>query len=269
VVVAPTEAATRARTGTQAIGRVAGILRVVAGQPRGLRLVDIVRQTGLETPTAHRMVKAMIAEALLRQHHDTRRYGLGPLVYELGLATVPQHNLQGTCEQSVARLAHSSGDVAMLGVRSGLDSVCIDRQEGTHPVRAMTVQVGTRRPLGVGAGSLAILSGLEDELVDQIIAANSARLAQFNGLTESTLRDLVGATKEAGYALTHGEIFPDVGGVGVAIRDVDGAVIAGFGISTTINRLPAERVQQLVRLLRAEVAVVEAALARTETTGGR
>ena len=42
---------------------------------------------------------------------------------------------------------------------SGADAVCIDRRLGSYPVKTLTVEVGTKRPLGIGAGSLAILRG--------------------------------------------------------------------------------------------------------------
>ena len=50
----------------------------------------------------------------------------------------------------------------------------------------------------------------------------------------------------------------------MAILDPRGVAIAGFGISTTTNRLSAKRVQHLVKLLRSEVAFVEAALRDAE-----
>ena len=248
------------------MSRVAALLRIVAGNQRdGLRLVDIVEQSGLETPTAHRVLKALVDEGLLKRDELSRRYYLGPLVFELGLAAEPADNLQAVCEQSVIRLAQLSGDVAMLAVRNGYDTVCLDRREGDHPVRALTVQVGTRRPLGVGAASLAILAALPKERIAHIIEVNALRFWQFNGLTGEMLWKLVDATRQAGYAHTRGELFPDIGGVGLAVRNSQGEAIAAFGISTTITRLSAERVAHLLKLLRSEVAFVEAALRSSQT----
>jgi len=45
-----------------------------------------------------------------------------------------------------------------LIVRSGDDAVCADRAIGSYPVKTSVVDVGTRRPLGLGGGSLAMLT---------------------------------------------------------------------------------------------------------------
>ena len=49
---------------------------------------------------------------------------------------------------------------AVLSLPSGIESLCIDVEEGTYPIRANYLRVGSRRPLGVGAGSLALLAWL-------------------------------------------------------------------------------------------------------------
>jgi DNA-binding IclR family transcriptional regulator len=66
------------------------------------------------------------------------------------------------------RIAEATGDTVFLTQRSGLDSVCVDRQEGTFPIKTFTLEIGMRRPLGVGTGSLAILSGLSEEEVKHV-----------------------------------------------------------------------------------------------------
>jgi len=51
---------------------------VAAQAPNGIRLVDLALQMGLERPTAHRLLKALMQEGMLVQQAGTRRYSLGP-----------------------------------------------------------------------------------------------------------------------------------------------------------------------------------------------
>ena len=80
-----------------------------------------------------------------------------------GLTATPRFNLREICHPALARIADATGDTVFLTQRSGLDAVCLDRREGTFPIKTFTLEVGMRRPLGVGTGSLAILSALPEE----------------------------------------------------------------------------------------------------------
>ena len=75
----------------------------------------------------------------------------------------------------MARIAEATGDTVFLTQRSGLDAVCVDRQEGTFPIKTFTLEIGMRRPLGVGTGSLAILSALSEEEIQAIVNSNPPR----------------------------------------------------------------------------------------------
>ena len=50
-------------------------------------------------------------------------------------------------------------------------SICSARALGDYPIKALTLDVGIRRPLGVGAGGLAILCALPEAEADEIIDA--------------------------------------------------------------------------------------------------
>ncbi len=55
----------------------------------------------------------------------------------------------------------------------------IDRRIGTTPARAMPLNVGMPRPLGVGAtGFMAILGAMPDKEVQRFIDNNAPRLRQ-------------------------------------------------------------------------------------------
>ncbi|MFC7206322.1 helix-turn-helix domain-containing protein [Comamonas endophytica] len=69
----------------QGVARIAALLRLVAvHQGSGLRYTEIAELSGLERPTAHRVLKSMVEEELLVRDPATRRYRLGALIAELG-----------------------------------------------------------------------------------------------------------------------------------------------------------------------------------------
>lgn len=54
---------------------------------------------------------------------------------------------------------------------------------GTYPIQILAVQVGTRQPLGVGAGGLALLAALPVEEIEAIIAQLDGALSSYAAWT--------------------------------------------------------------------------------------
>src|SRR5512145_2409208 len=107
-------------SGTQSIHRAIVLLRAIASRGRaGSRLLDLAKHAKLTPPTAHRILRCLVAENIVAQDPDTHRYLLGHLVFELGLAAAPQFNLRQIVEPSLRRVAEKTGDTAFLIARSG------------------------------------------------------------------------------------------------------------------------------------------------------
>lgn len=251
-------ASKRAGTGTQTIQRASLLMRLLASRRRGgLRLADVVQYSGLEHPTAHRILKGLMAEGLVVQDSASRRYLLGPLVYELGLAAAPRFSLPDICRPSLDRIAEKTGDTVFLTARSGNDSVCIDRREGSFPIKTFTLDVGSRRPLGAGAGGLALLIPLPDQAVDEIVRANATRFAGYNNLSVLLVRKALSRSRSLGYALNDIHNTAGVTTLGLPIVNRYGDPFAAISIGAISSRMTAERQKELVAFLRAEVRLIE------------
>ena len=188
-------------TGTQSIERALTLLREIAAHNRGgSRLLDLATRTGLQRPTVHRMLKCLATESMVQQDPDSHRYFLGSMMFELGLTAAPRFNLREICHPALTRIAEATGDTVFLTQRSGLDSVCLDRREGAFPIKTFTLEIGMRRPLGVGTGSLAILSALGEEEMQRVVAANAVRLPEY-GLSAGVLLAQVKKSQKLGYAM--------------------------------------------------------------------
>jgi DNA-binding IclR family transcriptional regulator len=248
-------------SGTQSIERALTLMREIAAHNRtGSRLLDLASRTGLQRPTVHRMLKCLTMEDMVQQDPDTHRYFLGPMVFELGLTAAPRFNLREICHPAMMRIAEATGDTVFLIQRSGLDSVCLDRQEGTFPIKTFTLEIGMRRPLGVGTGSLAILSALSEEEVKHIVSSNTPRIAEY-GLTSSSLLAQVKRAQKLGYALREMPTLAGVRSVGQALHNQSGMAFAALSISAISSRMTEKRVIELATLLRNECRVVEKQLA--------
>lgn len=245
-------------SGTQSIHRTARILRELAAADKsGMRLIDLSRRTGLEGPTIHRILKRLMVEGLVAQRRGTRVYTLGPLVYELGLAAARRYDIRAICRPVLESLAQETGDSIFLNVRSGLDAVCIDRKEGWFPIKTLVYEIGTRRPLGVGAGGIALMLPLSTDEVEEIMAVNAPRISAFGHLTPSMVSEHYRRSKALGYGFDDETAVRGVSAVGVPVAIDEGAAYASISVAAITSRMSDKRKMDLVSLLCRTVAELE------------
>jgi DNA-binding IclR family transcriptional regulator len=248
-----------AASGAQSIDRAATLLLLVGrAGPSGARLSDLVAQCDLSKPTVRRMLLALVRAGLLDQDPETRRYHIGPEVYVLGTLASARFGIHPISLRALARLSQETGDTAFLSVPRDLYSICVHREEGAYPIRIHALHAGDRHPLGVGAGSLALLAALPDSEVTQVLAANAEILTEkYSRHSPSALLELVQETRAKGYALNPGTLLPGSWAIGVAIRGLDGRPVGALSIAAIESRLSEERQRELVPLLARECAWVE------------
>jgi DNA-binding IclR family transcriptional regulator len=237
--------------GAQTITRAIRALKLIAERaPDGMRLVDLAQQLQLERPTAHRLLKALLSEGMLVRDSASRQYTLGSLVFELGLASTHQFNLGAICGPVLEKLAQRTGDTSFLFVRSGNDAVCLSRVQGTYPIQTPAVPVGSRQPLGVNAGGLALLSCLSEGEAGRILDAVNVRLSIYGDLDVSELHKHYDRARATGFAWIANRAVPGVSAVGLPIRSLTGAAIAAVTVAATQARMTEKRVSEILPLLK-------------------
>ena len=226
------------------------MLRTVASRGRrGMRLVDIAAASGLPTSTCFRMLQRLEAEGLLERHPVSRHYFLGSLLHELGLLARPRFALAERCDPCLAELAERTQDTVYLSERRGREAVCSARALGGYPIKALTLDVGVRRPLGVGAGGLAILCALPPADAEAIIDANAAHYPKLSSLDHTRVRQAVQHGRAQGFAFLDSAVIPGTAAVGLAFRADDTyAAISVAAISTRLD--PLRRVEVAAELAR-------------------
>jgi len=245
--------------GTQVVKRIANLMREVAQRnEQGARLVDLCRTVQLEQPTAHRLLKALAAEGLVVQHPESKRYQLGPLVSELGLAVQTAFDVRALAHETLERIASFTKDTVYLLVQSRYESVCLDRREGSYPIKVLTLDVGGRRPLGSNASGVCLLGSLPEEEMEGILQHNASLYPQYEGLSEAKVRSYVQEFKARGYADV--SIAPGTRTVGLAIKGPNGRPIAAIAVAAVEGRMQSPRNEEIVQFVLKEVVALERSL---------
>lgn len=239
----------------KSVRKMAAIIRLVAAHdPGGIRLKTICDELGFKSAAAHHLLQTLAAEKLIAFDASTKHYHLALELILLCRSTYPM-KIVDYCSDLLHRVAKETGDTVILYVRSGFNAVCVDRAEGGYPVRALTIDVGDRRPVGYGAGPTALLAYLSDREVDEILKMNRRVYAELAfPLDEGALRAQVEESRRSGFVLNNGDLNPKVSAVAVPVRDSEGAVVAAVSVVAILERLQDERAAVVADLVKKEVS---------------
>ncbi|PVZ19706.1 MULTISPECIES: IclR family transcriptional regulator [unclassified Pseudomonas] len=241
---------------TRSLARAFQIMRVLAlGQEHGMRLIDVVRHTGLSRPTVHRLLRALADEHAVEQDPATRRYRVGAEISMLALARPSRLPLRKLAEPHLQVLSDTLGDTAFITVRHGRDSVCLDRQLGSFPIKVMSIDVGTRRPLGVGVAGVVLLCAMADSEIDELLEMDHARL-QACHLTAPEIKARVSAARAQGFVYAEQGVTHGTAALSVPVLGPSGEIVAALSVAAVASNLPPGKVAHTAAVLAGQAALI-------------
>jgi len=251
------------------IGRAALVLRALAAAPAsGSRLSEVTERVGLGKATVHRLLGALVDVGFVEYDEVERLYRLGYALFTLG-ASARRFHLVDMARPGLVRLAAATGDTVYLSVRNGDEAVCVDRCTGSFPIRTLTLDIGDRRPLGIGAGSMALLAFESDEEMARVLRVNGVARQDYHGFDDGTLTRMIADARKRGFVFNDGRIVSAMTAVGVPVCDSEGRVLAALSIAAIRERMAGERLAELAALLREEASELATALANRPAAAPR
>ena len=246
----------KALPGAQSLQRAIALLRAVARRnAAGVRLSNLARDVGLHPATARRLLSMLSAEGLTSFDPVSKLYKLGITLYHLGSAA-QQFAIREQFHGTLVKIAEETEDTVFLLIRSGNDCVCVDRIEGRYPIRALTIDVGVSRPLGIGAGSLALIASLPREDFEAVISANARRYPSYNHLTADIIREKARRARKRGYVLSEGLFWPGVTSIGVPIPDPNQNIIAAITVTAISFRMTRDRQKRVAETIKRHAGLI-------------
>ncbi|ANN76250.1 IclR family transcriptional regulator [Bordetella flabilis] len=225
--------------------------------PRVNRLTEIALHAQIDVSTALRILKELEGEGFVERDPQTKQYVLGPQVYAMHHAMVDRLDMRALARPALIRLSRQFGDTAILSVPIGWQSVCLDICFGDYPIRANYLDIGSRRPLGVGAGSLALLAGLDALETAAVMPLVHARMAQkYPRYPLQRLDQELARARALGHAMLLDVVVEKMGGLGVAVRGPTGHPIAALSIAALNERIEG-RESELAAALAAQAQEIE------------
>ncbi|MGE6496876.1 IclR family transcriptional regulator [Cupriavidus metallidurans] len=252
-------------TRSSPVQRALAVLRALS-DPEVRRMSDVARATGLDPATTSRLLDLLVQEGFATR--DARRhYGIGPEVFQLADVGQRRVDLRQLARPALERLQDAFGDTAVLTETSRGEAVCSEVITGTYPVHANYVTVGTRRPLGVGAGSLAVLAWLPPAERARRLQQTARKLTNYPQLDAASIAAEADAACARGYVLFLDWVVEGMGGIAVPILDYDGWPIGALSVAALSTRIRS-REAAMARLLRQEARRITSAWTRAVVPAG-
>jgi DNA-binding IclR family transcriptional regulator len=243
----------RSVSGAQSASRALALLKLVSNHhPQGVRLKDLIAETGQDRSTVHRLLACLVDEGFLERVAPSKSYRLGMEAMQLGLISAGMTSVVERFKPVMQRIARQSGDTVYLIVRGGDHAMCLHREQGPYPIKAFVIEPGSRRLLGLSAAGMGILASLPDAQVQAHFARHEQEYGRLR-MTADQLMRAVRETRKKGYAESHDFRRDETSGVGCGFRLARNSH-AGISIAAINSRMSPQRRQELGAQLALDVA---------------
>ncbi len=229
---------------TGSIARAARIIDVLTQAESGLGLNQIVARSEFTKTTAFRVLANLQDVGYVYQDPETRLYMLG---YKLHKISQMAHrtDIAALAKRGMQRLALETEDTVFLSIPEGSAAICVARTTGAFPIRTLTLNEGDHRPLGVGAGALALFCAMPDDKRTAICKANKNWMTEF-GTSKDDLTAGYEAFVANGYAANIGRVVAGTSAISVPIRTRNHRVVGALAIGAIDARMSQSRIDELL-----------------------
>jgi DNA-binding IclR family transcriptional regulator len=239
---------------SQSLARALRILDELGQGPRSLD--DLAGALGVHKSTVLRLLQTLETDRFV--HRDERhRFSLGSRLFELGNASLEQHQIRDVALPHMNRLGRETGGQAVhLAVLENNSAIYIAKVESTSAVR-MYSQVGLPAPLHATAVGKVLASELpERQLADALGATDFYPFTPHTITDPDTCRSVLAEVRRRGWAEGAGEHEDFINCIAAPVRDTTGRIIAAVSICVPEVILSRDEVHAfLPQLLEATAAI--------------
>jgi IclR family KDG regulon transcriptional repressor len=232
----------------------------------GLDFPDVCAELGIPKSSAHALLATMRSMGFVRLDEESRRYSLGPRLWEAGQAYLRDLDIPRLAMQYMQRARDELGETVQLAVLDGVENVYVGKIEADHPLQLVS-KLGSRLPAYATGLGKALLAGLSDAEVTRRFVGVKMRAFTPRTVTDpAKLLEELARVRRQGYATDRGEYTEGVFCVAAPITGHTGTV-AAMSVSVPDVRVTEVTRRRMVQVVTAEVARVSAALGAGGATG--
>jgi DNA-binding IclR family transcriptional regulator len=226
-----------------------------------IRVSEAGAALGVAPSTAHRLLAMLEYHGFVEQDEETRGYRSGPALVEIGLTAVRSIDVRSHLLPYMERLCDEVDETVQLMVLDGSDCLFLEAVESRQVVRTSS-RVGLRLPAYTVSGGKALLAELAPARLRELYPTPRLEVRSPRSIrTRTALEAELARVRDLGFAVNLGESEPDVGAVGVVVRDALGHPRAALAVSAPLARVQGQRVPELAEALKRTADEASAGLA--------
>lgn len=221
--------------------RVLLVLGALAKTPRA-SVKQLAESTKIPPSTLYRLLAPLVASGFARKT-SSRHYCAGPVAVQLAEQYHDGEPGNEAVIDALTRLAEESGELAAFMVVRGAEAICAEEVESRHTLRA-AYSVGVAVPLLRGATATALLSRMPLEQREEIFEHYG-----IGGAQRTRIEVACAQAREAGYALSSGELDSGIWGISAPVLDGQENLAGTITMMVPIERSN-NREEELIKLVR-------------------
>lgn len=247
----------------RSVSRALAILLEAARSPKPMSFVDFQRKFKVPKATLHKLLVTLEHMRFLRRDEETGKYTIGIAAMELTGGGAPRSgDVRTVLAPILQKLVGEWNETGHLCVLDSGDEVVLERVDPPQQVVRLATAIGRRHPAYAGAGGLAGLALLPEEVALEQFPMRPRGLTKNTLKTRTELQARLREVREKGYALDLEEAYLGVRCVAVAVA-VPGWPIVAISFSLPLQRATLDRLRALAKPLMAAAKEAEAILAVT------
>jgi IclR family transcriptional regulator, KDG regulon repressor len=211
-----------------------------------LGLTELTRISGLPKATVHRLASTLVFCRFLNQDSDSKRYSLGPKLFELGSVAHASFSLRRIASPHLKRFNFGCVRTALLGVLQDDELLYLDKEDGTSTVR-LASEIGRRRPPHFGILGQVLMAYLPEREMNRLLEISPLQRFTKKSVTDpEAFKERLRTICRQGFVIEDGEAHESIAGVAAPVRDFTGKVIAALGVAFISGSADHQAVMQII-----------------------
>lgn len=221
------------------------LLEALAAREEGIGVRELARELGIDKSAISRLFEQLVDLGAAVQDEFSGRFRVGPALFALAATIHGRDTLWRAAEPIVRELVNTFNETCYLAVRDGDEIIFRDKVDCTHKVRYV-IDPNERAPLHAGAGGRAVLVGLPDAEVHEILRRTGLPAITSRTITDQTkLLTLIDADRERRYSASRGERVPSGGAIAAPYFDAAGRCVGSLVLTSPDQRYNPAQEQEI------------------------
>ena len=223
------------------------LIELLAKNAEEISLSELSRDAGFSQSTAHRILSSLKARGYIRQNPDNSKYKLSLKLFEIGNMIGRNLDLKKEAKPLLRWLSAKTLESAYLIIIDNDMALCLERIDGNPSIRILTLEVGARQPLHLGAAPKLLLAYLDEKEIDRIIQAIGLEAwTAYTTTNPIQLKKELKKIREQGYALSFNDVTDGVAAIAFPVINYKGTVVGSISIGGMTNNFSKDRLPTMI-----------------------